>query len=169
MQQNKKDKKITEAAEYAASQLPVLEQSRAQLDKRIASLRAVITAWQELSGEESALNETFIPARTASKRAYPYRRNPPGQARQHIVQILSKGEFHTIASLMEQLKEIFGIDYPRSTVSVILKQGIAQGTLIKERDKWGIKTEDAWHPDEGSLFDSRYPAQEEREGAPKRE
>lgn len=66
----------------------------------------------------------------------PKTRHSPGEAEKHIDKILSRGESHSIISLARRIMEIFGIQYPDSTIGVTLRRGLDQGKYKRDGNIW---------------------------------
>jgi predicted transcriptional regulator len=76
---------------------------------------------------------------TSSQSYYGTRvRHSPGEAEKHIIQILSRGETHSTASLVKRLKEVFNLDYSDSTVGVTLRRGAKQEKFERDGYQWSM-------------------------------
>lgn len=126
---------IRQAAEAATTLVEKLERDRTAIDERIASLRAVISAWESLSSKR--------PRRTAISPA-PGKGNSTdkikrGQVVEHIDSILKDGAYKE-PELRKLIAERFQVAYNRSTVYSALRRGEKDERYEQDSKRWRLKT-----------------------------
>jgi hypothetical protein len=126
---------LRHAAEAAAAILPKLEQDRADLDERIASLKAAIAAHEAASGKRSRklLQTTAVsgPSDTAKVKR--------GQVAQHVESILQGGGDYEEPELRKLIHQRFGVAYGRPSIYSVLRRGLKAGRYEQKEKRWRMK------------------------------
>jgi hypothetical protein len=65
-------------------------------------------------------------------------RQSPGETEKHIDYILSRGETHSIISLIRRMDEILGVKHSDSTVGVVLRRGLDNGKYRRDGSQWSM-------------------------------
>lgn len=111
---------LQQAATAAAALLP-------QLEKRIASLKAVIAAAEAASNGAAGSSPSVAV--------------PRGQVGEHIDAILKAGGAHREQEIGKLIAQRFHVVYGRPTIYSALRRGLKAGKYErKERGKWRLKT-----------------------------
>ncbi|MFQ5827533.1 MAG: hypothetical protein ACE5JD_00055 [Candidatus Methylomirabilia bacterium] len=117
--------------------MPKLEQDRADLDDRIASLRAAIAAWEAISGKRPRKSPT--PASAESAEAIPSHPIKRGQVAQHIDAILKAGGDYDEPDLRKAIFDRFNVVYGRPTIYSALRRGRKIGRYEQKEKRWRMK------------------------------
>jgi hypothetical protein len=124
---------IRHAAEAATAMLPRLKQARADLDQRMASLEAVISAYGALTGKR----QNTTPAATSPTSPNRVKR---GQVVEHIDTILRSEAAYDEPTIRQKMAECFEIAYKRSTVYSTLRRFKDKKYVYDETTKlWKMK------------------------------
>jgi C4-dicarboxylate-specific signal transduction histidine kinase len=124
---------IRHAAEAATAMLPRLKQARADLDQRMASLEAVISAYGALTGKR----QNTTPAATSPTSPNRVKR---GQVVEHIDTILRSEAAYDEPTIRQKLAECFEVAYKRSTVYSTLRRFKDKKYVYDETTKlWKMK------------------------------
>lgn len=112
---------IRQAAQAATAMLPRLRRERANLDQRMASLEAVISAYGTLTGkrQNTTLATTMLVATTMPTSP---NRVKLGQVVEHIDTILRSEAAYDEPTIREKMAECFEVAYKRSTVYSTLRR-----------------------------------------------
>ena len=125
---------IRQAAKAATAMLPRLKRARANLDQRMASLEAVISAYGALTGKRQ--NTT---PRAAAMPTSPNRLKR-GQVVEHIDTILRSEAAYDEPTIRQKMAECFEIAYKRSTVYSTLRRLKDKKYVYDETTKlWKLK------------------------------
>jgi hypothetical protein len=65
-------------------------------------------------------------------------RQSPGEAEKHVDYILSRGENHSIVSLLRRIQEVLGIVHSDSTIGVVLRRGERHGKYKRDGSIWSM-------------------------------
>jgi hypothetical protein len=121
---------LRQAAEAAKALLPKFERKVAELQNRIASLRAVIDAHGALSGRRARSVAPGEPRSAKVKR---------GDVGRHIDQVLGEGTYEE-PEIRHRLVERFQVGYSRGTVYSALSRGKKSGRYeVDDKKRWGLK------------------------------
>ena len=125
---------IRQAAKAAMAMLPRLKRQRADLDQRMASLEAVISAYGALTGTRH--NTTPAAAIPTSPN-----RVKRGQVVEHIDTILRSEAAYDEPTIRQKMAECFEIAYKRSTVYSTLRRFKDKKYVYDETTKrWKLKS-----------------------------
>ena len=130
---------LRQAAEAATGLLPKLQQDRSDLDARIASLEAVIAAWEAVSAKrpkKPGSPPQVSPAAGGAPRGTKHKR---GQAAEHVSAILGSGGDYEEPELRKAIAQRFNVVYGRSTVYTILRRGRNAGKYEQKDKRWRMK------------------------------
>lgn len=127
------------AAEAATALLPKLERKRAELDQKIASLRAVIAADKTMSGKGQAKPESPAHVSPDEQKSQETTKPKRGQVTEHIDAILKSGGQYEEPELRQAIAQRFQVAYGRSTVYTALRRGRDAGKYEQEKKKWRTK------------------------------
>ena len=134
---------LRQAAEAATGLLPKLRQDRLNLDARIASLDAIITAWEALSGKRPKKPTLEFPqvsdVDVSTPRDTTTGKHKRGQAAEHVDAILGSGGDYEEPDLRKAIAQQFSVVYGRSTVYTILRRGREAGKYEQEKKRWRMK------------------------------
>ncbi len=126
---------IQHAAEAATAMLPRLKQERANLDQRMASLEAVISAYGALTGKR----QNTTPAATTPTSPNRVQR---GQVVEHIDTILRSEAAYDEPTIRQKMAECFEVAYKRSTVYSTLRRFKDKKYVYDETTKlWKMKSD----------------------------
>lgn len=124
---------IRHAAKAAIAMLPRLKRMRANLDQRMASLEAVISAYGALTGNR----HNTTPAATIPPSPNRVKR---GQVVEHIDTILRSEAAYDEPTIRQKMAECFEIAYKRSTVYSTLRRFKDKKYVYDETTKlWKLK------------------------------
>jgi hypothetical protein len=138
MSHNDETQILREAAKAASSLLPQLEEQRANLDQRINALRAMLTAWEALSGK--SIESQAPPARSSTQSTST--RVPKGEVSDRIDQILVDGQSYDAPQLRNLIAQRFESEYNRATIYAALRRGTLSGRYERDGNGWRMKTEE---------------------------
>ncbi len=125
---------IRQAAKAATAMLPRLKRERANLDQRMASLEAVVSAYGALTGKRQ--NTTPAAAIPTSPN-----RVMRGQVVKHIDTILRSEAAYDEPTIRQKLAECFEVAYNRSTVYSTLRRFKDKKYVYDETTKlWKMKS-----------------------------
>ena len=125
---------LRQAAEASAVILEQLEREQSKLSERIASLRAVVQAWEFLSGKRTQKSSyrvvstelTQLPLRETLQ-ATQTRRARKGKVMEHVDAILCSGGEFEERELRRQIEQRFGVSYGRPSIYSALVRGKKEG------------------------------------------
>lgn len=131
---------LRHSAEAALAILPKLDQERAELDERIASLRAVVAAHEAMSGKrpKKLVAAVQVSAGDADK-PQEARKTKRGQVYEHVDAILSGGADYPEPDIRQMIAQRFNVVYGRSTVYAALRRGREAGKYEQKERRWRMK------------------------------
>lgn len=125
---------ITQAAAAARTALPKLQQQRAALDERIASLESVLKADELINGRKAKTDAGDVGGYGEEGR----KRARKGQVGKHIDAVLSDGSLLDESTLREKINETFHVTYGRATIYTALTRGFKQHRYDRQGKKWKL-------------------------------
>jgi hypothetical protein len=123
---------LRRAAEAASPILAKLRQQRGDLDRRIARLEMILSAYDETLGKRRRAIADDQPVMAKMRR---------GQVGSHIDAVLGGGADYTEPELRAAIFKTVGISYTRSSVYAVLKRGEKAGRYeLKDGKRWRMKS-----------------------------
>ena len=120
------------SADASAKLLVSLRQQKEKLENRIASLQAVVDAWNSISGKRK------VETGSADGLAGTRKRVKKGQVSAHIDQVLSDGGEYEEPELRKALADRFNEHYGRATVYTNLRRGEKDHKYVHKGKKWSL-------------------------------
>ncbi len=124
---------LRQAAEAAQALLPKAEQDRARAVATIERLRAVVSAWEAISGKRPKKPEESASGEVAPK-------VKRGQVAEHVEAILRSGGDYEEPEIRKLIAERFHVTYGRPSIYSALRRGIKPGKYELKEGRWRIKS-----------------------------
>lgn len=125
---------LRQAAEAARGLLEKAEKERTKIEATIARLKAVIAAWEEVSGKRPK-RAGEAPAGEETPKASVKR----GQVAEHVDTILRSGGDYEEPELRKLIAQRFSVAYGRPSIYSALRRGARADKYEQKEGRWRVK------------------------------